>query len=138
MADSYEVDPELLPQAIVDLEEAREQLRSVREKAQELARRPPSRGGDQVSINSGTELARVAGDGSSGSLIHTVNAYEDAINATLEKFREMLADYLELEEVNLIPDIELDPSPYESSPSYEEIQRNQQQRYNYGNGNIAV
>ncbi|APU17830.1 hypothetical protein UA75_29720 [Actinoalloteichus sp. GBA129-24] len=137
MGDSYQVDPELLPQAIADLIEARSQLRDLRQKAQELARNRPGRGADQVSLNSGTELSRVAGDASSGSLIHTVNMYEEAIDATLENFRQMLASYLELEDVNQIPDFEGEPTPYSSSPSYAEQER-ARQGYHHGNGNIAV
>ncbi|ASO22991.1 hypothetical protein FHR81_003653 [Actinoalloteichus hoggarensis] len=137
MRDSYEVDPELLPQAIADLKYAFIELHKLRERASDLAQNPPGQGDDEVSLNSGTQLSRIAGDPSKGSLIHTINAYQDAIASTIDKFEQMLAAYLNLEDVNQIPEFEVTPTSHSTSPTYEERLQENLGRLP-GNGNLAV
>ncbi|MBB5923916.1 hypothetical protein FHR81_004989 [Actinoalloteichus hoggarensis] len=107
VADAYELDPEKLPQAIADLEEAYLAAQSLRNRVSRLMEIRPGNGSDEVSINAAVQLNRIAIDESIGSLAKTQRELVDAIGETRDKFKRMLADYLHLEDVNQLPDYDL-------------------------------
>ncbi|APU12359.1 MULTISPECIES: hypothetical protein [Actinoalloteichus] len=99
MSGTFELDPERLPQAIADLEEARSRIIDIAQEARELGLETPNQGSDGVSSNAGLQISRVAG-GQDGALFNANEAYLEALNATIDNFKAMLADYHSVEDAN--------------------------------------
>ncbi|WP_157442320.1 hypothetical protein [Actinoalloteichus fjordicus] len=122
MTDAYELDPEKLPQAIADLEAAYIAAQALLERSRDMALIRPGNGVDEVSDNAAVQLNRLADDPTVGSLAATGRGLTDAISETRAKFKRMLADYLELEDVNQLPDYDLSASEVPQATGYWERQ----------------
>jgi hypothetical protein len=118
VSDTYEIDPEKLPQAIADLEEAYAAASALRNRVLDLSANKPGNGSDEVSMNAAEQLNRLASDPMIDSLSSTQEALLAALGKTIEQFKEMLAEYLDLEEVNQIPDYDLPGTDMPQSSSW--------------------
>ncbi|AUS79690.1 hypothetical protein C1701_16535 [Actinoalloteichus sp. AHMU CJ021] len=120
MSGSYEVDPEALPRAIAELEEARESVLDLQAVATNIGSQPPTRGDDQISLNAGEQFALLAESPQSGSLGLTAQELVTRLEETIEAFKEMLREYLELDAAATLPEYDGDVTRFESSPTYQE------------------
>ncbi|ASO17927.1 hypothetical protein FHR81_005415 [Actinoalloteichus hoggarensis] len=114
MSGTFELDPERLPQAIADLEEAKSRVMDIAQEARELGMEAPNQGSDGVSSNAGMQIARVAG-GPDGALFNANEAYLEALEATIENFKAMLADYHNIEDANQLGLRDIEASEFNES-----------------------
>ncbi|AOS61122.1 hypothetical protein [Actinoalloteichus hymeniacidonis] len=127
MSGKFELDPERLPQAIADLKEARDQIIELQEMARDLAGEVANAGSDGVSSNAGVQLASVAGGPDPGSLATANAAYLEAVEAAIESFEAMLAEYHNVEDANQLGLGNIDAAQFTASETPSE--RRQREYY---------